>query len=129
MKIVVVIARILLGLIFAFFGANLMFHFLPNPPIPPGVLKDFNTVMFTTHYIEVVGFFQLLGGFLLLINRYTAVGLIILAAIIVNILTTHTLVMHGTGLPIPILVVILWLIVFWSVRPAFAGVFQPKPGV
>ncbi len=127
MKIVVLIARLLLGLIFAFFGSNLLFHFLPNPPQPPGPLKDFMTVMFTTHYIEVVGFFQLLGGLLLLINRYVAVGLVILAAVIVNILATHILVMHGEGLfPIPVLVVILWLLVFYRSRAAFAGIFQSK---
>ena len=126
MKIVVLIARILLGLIFVFFGSNLLFHFLPNPPLPPGPVKDFMTVMFATHYIAVVGFFQVLGGLLLLINRYVPLGLIILAAELVNILTTHILVMGGQGLPIPIVVVILWLVVFWSVRSAFAGILQPK---
>jgi hypothetical protein len=125
MKIVVMIARLLLGLIFAFFGANLMFQFLPNPPLPPGPLKDFNTVLTVTHYTVVVGFFQFFGGLLLLINRYVAVGLIILAAELVNILTTHILVMHG-GFPIPILVVLLWLLVFWRHRSSFSGIFQPR---
>ena len=125
MKIVVLIARILLGLIFVFFGANLMFQFLPNPPMPPGPLKDFTTVLAVTHYAVVVGFFQFLGGFLLLINRYVAVGLIILAAELVNILTTHILVMHG-GFPIPILVVLLWLLVFWRHRFAFSGIFESR---
>jgi hypothetical protein len=125
MKIVVMIARLLLGLIFAFFGANLMFHFLPNPPLPPGPLKDFTTVLAVTHYTVVVGFFQFLGGLLLLINRYVAVGLIILAAELVNILTTHILVMHG-GFPIPIFVTLLWLLVFWRHRSSFSGIFQPR---
>ena len=127
MKIVVLIARLLLGLIFAFFGANLMFHFLPNPPMPPGPVKDFTTVLAVTHYTVVVGFFQFLGGVLLLINRYVAVGLIILAAELVNILTTHILVMNGGGLfPVPILVVLLWLLVFWRHRAAFSGIFQAR---
>ena len=128
MKIIVLVARLLLGLIFAFFGANLMFQFLPNPPLPPGPLKEFTTVLAATHYTVMVGFFQFLGGVLLLVNRYVAVALTILAAIIVNILTTHILVMHGSGLPIPIVVVFLWLVVFWSVRPAFASLFQAKVG-
>ena len=127
MKIVVLIARILLGLIFAFFGANLMFQFLPNPPMPPGPVKDFTTVLAVTHYTVVVGFFQFLGGILLLINRYVAVGLIILAAELVNILTTHILVMRGNGLfPVPILVVLLWLLVFWRHRFAFSGIFEAR---
>jgi hypothetical protein len=36
--------------------------------------------------------------------------------------------MHGGGLiPFPVLVVILWLIVFWNVRSAFAGILQARP--
>jgi uncharacterized membrane protein YphA (DoxX/SURF4 family) len=127
MKIAVLIARILLGLIFVVFGTNLMHPFLPMPPVPPGPVKDFDAVMFSTHYIAVVGFFQLLGGLLLIINRFVPVGLIILAAELVNILTTHILIMRGEGLfPIPILAVLLWLLVFWRVRSAFTGIFRAK---
>jgi uncharacterized membrane protein YphA (DoxX/SURF4 family) len=125
MKVVVTIARILLGLVFAVFGANLIFHFLPNPPLPPGPTRDFTTVLATTHYAQVVGFFQLVPGLLLLVNRYVPLALTVLAAELVNILATHVLVMHG-NFPIPIVVVILWCIVFWSVRSAFAGIFQPR---
>ena len=127
MKIAATIARYVLGLIFAFFGANLLFHFLPSPPLPAGSLKDFMTVMFMTHYIEVIGFFQFVPGILLLINRYVPLALTVLAAVFVNIFTTHILVMHGSGLfPIPILAVICWILVFWRVRPAFAGIFQAR---
>jgi uncharacterized membrane protein YphA (DoxX/SURF4 family) len=125
MKIVVVIARILLGLIFVVFGSNIFLHFIPTPPMPAGPMKDFNDIMQSTHYILMVGFFQVLGGLLLLINRYVPLALTILAAMIVNILTTHLLVMHG-GFPIPIFVVILWFLVFWQVRAAFTGIFQAK---
>jgi hypothetical protein len=126
MKIVVMIARLLLGLVFVVFGANLMFHFLPTPPLPPGPIKDFTTVLAVTHYDAMIGFFQFLGGVLLLVNRYVAVGLIILAAEIVNILTTHILIMHSGLFPIPILVALLWLLVFWRHRSAFSGIFQPR---
>ncbi len=125
MKVVVTIARILLGLVFALFGANLLFPFLPTPPLPPGPTRDFTTVLATTHYAQVVGFFQLVPGLLLLVNRYVPLALTVLAAQLVNILATHALVMHG-NFPIPIVVVILWCIVFWSVRSAFAGIFQPR---
>jgi putative oxidoreductase len=124
-KIVAMIARLLMGLIFAFFGANLMFHFLPNPPLPPGPLKDFTTVLATTHYVVVVGFFQSVPGLLLLINRYVPLALTVLAAMLVNILTTHILVAHSGLFPIPILVAILWCIVFWRVRGSFAGILAP----
>lgn len=126
MKVVVLIARLLMGLIFSLFGANMLFHFLPSPPLPPGPVKDFTTVLNVTHYDAVVGFFQLVPGLLLLVNRYVPLALTVLAAQLVNILTTHILVMQGVGLPIPIVVVILWVIVFWSVRPAFAAILQAR---
>ncbi len=125
MKIVVLIARLLLGLVFVVFGSNIFLHFIPTPPMPAGPLKDFNDVMAATHYIQMVGFFQVLSGVLLLINRYVPLALTILAAILINILTTHLLVMHG-GFPIPVVVTLLWLLVFWRVRDAFAGLFAPR---
>jgi len=126
MKIVVLIVRLLLGLVFAFFGANLLFHFLPTPPIPPGPLKDFDEVMFKTHYIEVVGFFQLLCGLLLLINRFVPLALAMLAPMLVNILTTHLLVQHGGIFPVPIVVTLMWFFLFWRLRSSFAGVFEAR---
>ena len=51
MKIAATIARYLLGIIFLFFGSNLLFHFLPNPPMPPGPMSDFSSALFVTHYI------------------------------------------------------------------------------
>lgn len=126
MKIAALIARILLGLIFTVFGANQFLHFIPIPPLPPGPFRDFTTVMTETHYMMMVGFFQVVPGILLLINRYVPLALTILAAVLVNILTTHILVVHGGLFPVPILAVILWAIIFWQVRSAFYGIFQSR---
>jgi putative oxidoreductase len=122
MKISTVIARILLGLIFVVFGSNVFLHFIPTPPMPAGPIQDFTNVMMVTHYMLVVGFFQVLGGLLLFIPRFVPLGLTILAPILVNILTTHILVMHGGLFPVPILCVLLWLLIFWRYRSAFAGI-------
>jgi hypothetical protein len=126
MKVSTVIARILLGLIFVVFGSNVFLHFIPTPPMPPGPLKDFTTVMMSTHYMLVVGFFQVLGGLLLFIPRFVPLGLTILAPILVNILTTHLLVMHGGLFPVPILCVLLWLLIFWRYRRAFEGILGTR---
>lgn len=125
MKIVVLIARLLLGLIFAFFGANGLFNFLPMPPPPPGPVGDFLKAFGETHYLWVIGFFQLVPGLLLIINRYVPLALTVLAAEILNILAFHTLVQHGGLFPAPIIVVLLWLLVFWRVRGSFAGILAP----
>jgi hypothetical protein len=90
--------------------------------MPAGPIKDFTTIMIGTHYMLVVGFFQVLGGLLLFIPRFVPLSLTILAAILVNILATHILVMHAGLFPIPILCVLLWLLIFWRYRSAFAGI-------
>jgi len=125
MKIVVLIARLLLGLVFAFFGANGLFNFLHVSPPPPGPVGDFLKAMGETHYLYVIGFFQLVPGLLLLINRYVPLALTVLAAEILNILAFHILVARGGLFPAPIIVVLLWLLVFWRVRASFAGILAP----
>ena len=45
--------------------------------------------------------------------------------VIVNIFFFHTL-MASEGLPLAVVIVILWLLVFVSVRSAFNGLFQQR---
>ena len=126
MKIAATIARYLLGLIFLVFGSNMLFHFLPNPPMPPGPLADFTRALAVSHYNLPIGFFQVVPAILLLANRYVPLALTVLAAIIVNIDLTH-ITMAPSGLPMAAVVSILWLLVFLRMRPNFAGIFEPAP--
>jgi uncharacterized membrane protein YphA (DoxX/SURF4 family) len=124
MKIVTIIARILLGLIFVFFGSNGFLHFLPMPPLPQGVTGEYLHAFFASGYVYVISGFQVLGGLLLLIGRFVPLGLTILAAIIVNIWTFHLL-MAPEGLPPAVVVTILELFLVWSYRDRFAGILHP----
>ena len=125
MKIVAAIARILLGVIFLFFGSNLFLHFLPTPPLPPGTLGQFSGALMDSHYIYAVGFFQVAPSIPLLVNRYVPLALTLLAPVIVNILLVHIL-MAPSGLPLAIVVTILWLLTAYPVRSAFYGLFQQR---
>src|SRR4051794_32763759 len=67
MKIATIICRILLGLGFTVFGLNILHPFLPMPPMDPNSLPaKFGAVMFPTHWMTLVGVFQLAGGLLVL---------------------------------------------------------------
>jgi putative oxidoreductase len=125
MKIVTMIARILLGLVFLVFGLNKFFNFIPSGPMPTGATGQFMGALFSTHYIMYVGVFETVGGLLLLINRYVPLGLCLLAPVIVNILLVGTLMTH-MALPSGIVVTILWILVYLRVRPAFSGLYQMK---
>jgi putative oxidoreductase len=124
MKILTIIARVLLGLIFVFFGSNGLLHFLPMPPLPQGVTGEFLHSFFASGYVYVISAFQLIAGLLLLIGKFVPLGLTILAAIIINIWTFHLL-MAPAGLPPAVVVTILELFLVWSYRDRFAGILRP----
>ena len=124
MKTIAVISRYLSGLIFTVFGLNGFLHFIPMPP-PSGIAGQFIGALFVSHYLVPVFALQLIGGALLLANRYVAVALTLLGPVIVNILLFHVL-MAPEGLPLAIVVAVLWCVVFASVRSAFAGIFQQR---
>ena len=124
MKIVTIVARVLLGLIFVVFGSNIFLRFIPMPPPPPGLLGDFTKALFASHYLHVVAVFQIVGGLLLLIGRFIPLGLVLLAPVIVNIDLVHIL-MDPSGLPLAVVISILELFLIWRYRDAFAGVLRP----
>ena len=77
MKIVVLIVRILMGVAFLFFGLNGVLNFIPTPPLPPGLMKDFSTVMAASHYMAAVGVVEIIASLLLLINRFVPLALVL----------------------------------------------------
>jgi putative oxidoreductase len=125
MRITALIARILLGLIFFVFGLNGFLHFIPMGPMPTGLSGQYITVLMQSHYIYFVAAVQVVGGALLLIGRYVPLGLTLLGPVIVNILLYHFL-MDLKGIPMAIIVTILWAIVFYRNRQYFSGLFAQK---
>jgi putative oxidoreductase len=125
MKIAALIARILLGLLFFAFGLIALTPFVPKGPVPTGLAGQFVTALVQSHYGLVVSVLQIVGGALLLVNRYVPLGLTILGPIIVNILLYHLLLFH-MGLGMAIVVAILWGIVAYYHRQSFAGLFVQK---
>jgi hypothetical protein len=124
MRIAALIARYLLGLIFLVFGLNGFLHFIPMMP-PPGVAGQFVGALFVSHVMVVIFLLELISAILLLANRNVPLALVLLGPVIVNIVLFHAF-MAPSGLPLAAVVVILWGLVAWSVRPAFAGIFQQK---
>ncbi len=121
MKIVALIARILLGLLFLVFGLNTFLHFIPMPP-PSGLAGQFLGALFVSRYLAVVAVIQVATGALLLINRYVPLALTLLGPVIFNIFLFHLL-LEPTGLPLAFITVILWAVVFYWHRAAFSGIF------
>ncbi len=123
MKAATIIARILLGLVFVVFGSNAFLHFIPMPPPPAGLAGDFMKSLFMSQYFYVVAVTQILGGLLVLSGRFTALGLLFLGPVIVNILSFHIF-LNREGLPLAIVVTVLALFLLWQKRSNFAGLLK-----
>jgi hypothetical protein len=125
MKIAALIARFLLGIIFLVFGLNGFLHFIPMGAPPPGPAGSFMGALFVSHYTVFVFGLQLVVAVLFLLDRYVPLALILVAPVIVNIVLFHAL-MAPSGLPLAILVTVLWLLLAYSVRSAFVGILQQR---
>lgn len=125
MRIVTIVARLLLGALMVFAGANHVFNFLPKAPLPPGVAGQFLGAMIATGYMAFVGVCEALAGLLLLVNRFVPLGLAVLGPIIVNIVVVNAL-MAPKALPLGILVTVLWILVAWPVRSVFLPLLRQR---
>jgi putative oxidoreductase len=125
MKIVTLIARILLGLIFVVFGLNGFLNFLSMGPMPTGLAGQFIGALFLSHYFWVVAAIQVAGGVLLIVNRYVPLALVLLGPVIVNIICYHVF-LNLNGAPLAAVVTVLWFIVFYGKRQYFSGIFAQR---
>jgi putative oxidoreductase len=123
MKIVTIIARVLLGLIFVVFGLNGFLHFIPMPPPDESTVSKFSEILMGTGYMTPVFLCQIVGGLLVLLGFFVPLGLTILTPVIVNILLVHAL-MAPSGLPMAILVAALDFFLIWRYWGNFAGLVR-----
>lgn len=125
MKIVTIIARYLLGLMFLVFGSNMFLNFIPMGPMPTGVAGQFSAALFAAHYFYVVGAVMVISGILLLMNRFVGLGLTLLGPVLVNILAFHLL-MNPSGIGMGAFATLLWALVAWEHRVVFAKLFAAR---
>jgi uncharacterized membrane protein YphA (DoxX/SURF4 family) len=125
MKIATLIARLLLGLISVVFGLNGFLNFLNMGPLPSGFAGQFIIALAASHYLWVIAGLQVVGGVLLLVNRFVPLALVLLGPVIVNIILYHVF-LNRSGAQLAILVTILWFIVFYGHRQYFSGIFVQR---
>jgi putative oxidoreductase len=122
MKIASTIARYLLGLIFLVFGLNGFLHFIPMPPPKGLAAQQFGGAIFMSHYWVVIFGIQVIGAVLLLVNRFVPLALVLLGPVIFNIFFFHAL-MAPEGIPLAIVVVVLWSILAIRYKQYLSGIF------
>jgi len=127
MKIASLIASILLGLLFIFSSAVVLFNMVPEQPAPPegSAVAMFMGAFIPTGYMTFVKVLEMLGGLLLLVPKTRNFGLLILGPIVVNILAFHHFVAKdGIFQPMLIGVAVLSLFLLWAERKAFLSLLR-----
>lgn len=125
MKIATLIARLLLGLICLVFGLNGFLNFINMGPMPAGLAGQFIGALALSHYFWVVAALEVAGGALLLVNRFVPLALVLLGPVIVNIILYHVF-LNPSGAGLAAVVTVLWVIVFYSYRQYFSGIFVSR---
>lgn len=96
MKLVPLIARYLLGVLFVIFSLNFWLHFIPVPSPEEGSLAaNFIGALYMSGFLAIVKVFELLGGILLLTGRYVNLALAVLGPIVVVIVLYHLFILQG----------------------------------
>jgi hypothetical protein len=116
--------RIILGLIFVVFGLNgfVLFITPPEHSVSGGKFID---LLMSSGYMYVEKLLEVIGGTLLLMNRYVVLGLVILGPLVVNILLFH-LFLEPHTLLIGVVPFALWAWLLWVNRRHFRPLFVAR---
>ncbi|HSQ42523.1 MAG TPA: DoxX family membrane protein [Fibrobacteraceae bacterium] len=119
------LARVLLGSLFSFTGANGFLHFMPmsSGDVSQGALSLSTALMQSGYLMQMVMATQLITGIMLLFNLWVPFALVLLAPIVVNIFTFHVF-LAPAGLPLALFVCVLEVLLAWSFRRVYAPLFR-----
>lgn len=125
MKIVSIVARYLLGLMFTVFGLNGFLQFIHQPPPTDPLALQFLVAVSSSHFAAFFFAAQLIGGLLLLSGFFVPLALTLLAAELYNILAFHLTL--APGIAPGLVACVLWVLVFLQYRESFMGLLSAKP--
>ena len=93
---ITMVLRILLALIFLVFGLNYYFGYIDMPPPESEAAQNFMGGLAATGYMfPLIKITEIVTGFLLLINKWVGLALILASVLIVNILCFHLFLDQG----------------------------------
>ncbi len=94
-------------------GLNKFFNYIPIPKdLPEGLIKLMGAFMEIKWLLPLIAVAEIIGGILVIIPKYRALGAIIIFPVMVGILLTHIInAPSGFDLAIVLFVINLWIII------------------
>ncbi len=118
------VATVLFALMFINGGLNKFFNYIPVPPDMPAELVKVNTALMQISWLmPLIAVVELIGGVLLLIPKYRALGAIIIFPIMIGILLIHATV-AVSGLPLAIILVGILVWILWENRTKYLKLIE-----
>ena len=107
------VVSLLFGLMFINAGLNKFFNYMPMPKdMPEGLMKLMGALMETKWLFPLIGVAEIVGGILVIIPKYRALGAIIIFPVMVGILLTNIInAPSGLILAIVLFVINVWIII------------------
>ncbi len=125
MKIAILIARILFGLVFFVFGLNGFFHFIPAPP-PTGKAGDFVMALVGSGYLfQLLKLTEILCGLAIIAGVYLPLALVVLFPVTLNITLFHIF-LAPEGMAMGIVLLLLHLFLAYAHRKYYTEILTMK---
>ena len=112
-KKILFVVSLLFGLMFINSGLNKFFNYMPVPKdMPQDMIKLMTAFMEIKWLMPLVAIAEIVGGLLVITNRFRALGAIIILPVMVGIVLTHILYMPS-GLPLALVLfaINIWIII------------------
>lgn len=121
-----IIVRILFGVVLVLLG---LVNFTQSSPLPnmPEAHMAFERAIIDTGYVtKVVGLVEFAAGLMLILNRYVAFGLVLIAPLSLNFILFKLFLDPGTFAPIPIVYAFLNAYLAWQYRDKYLPLLQAR---
>ena len=107
------VVSLLFGLMFINSGLNKFFNYMPMPEdMPESMMNLMTAFMQISWLMPLIGVAEIIGGILVTIPKYRALGAIIIFPVMVGILLTHSI-NAPSGLPMALILLAInvWIII------------------
>ena len=123
-KKILFIVSLLFGLLYINSGLNKFFNYMPVPDdMPEHMVRLTNALIEISWLMPLVGIVEIVGGILVITNRYRALGAIVLFPVTIGILLTH-IVSAPEALPIALIVLAINVWILIANREKYRPMFQ-----